>query len=212
MTGMHVRPAHDDRWLELVSAHADDELTADESARVAAHLAACPSCAALEARFVADRRRARLGAPHDHAQLGARILATAPGRTGDAVADRTSATLAWRLAAAAAVVVAVGLTTLFATDRAEPGTAAQLGQRSILLDDDRGPLVAGDVTVPLGTTVRLRNAGDETHRLEVEVDGQTEAAAVVPGAADEVTYGEAGTYTYRCTVHPAVSGTVTVEA
>ena len=62
-----------------------------------------------------------------------------------------------------------------------------------------------------GTTVRLRNSGTETHHLEVELTDGVEAADVVPGAADTVTYDETGTYTYRCTIHPEVAGTVTVE-
>ena len=211
MGGMHDDPTHDDRWLELVSAHADDELDAAEAAPVADHLASCPSCAELAVRFASDRRRARLGAPAAHAELASSILAAAPAAGASAGPDRTAATLGWRLAAAAVVLVALGLAVVLGTDRTRPPNAAQLAQRSILLDDDGTPLVDGDLTVEAGTTVRLRNSGDETHRLRVEADGTTTTSDVVPGAADAVTYDTSGTYTYRCTIHPEVAGTVTVE-
>ena len=110
------------------------------------------------------------------------------------------------------VVAAAGLATVLATRAPDPAPVGQLSQRSVLLDDDRTALAAGDVVVPAGTTVRLRNSGDEAPHLEVEVDGTTETTDVVPGAADAVTYDEAGTYAYRCTIHPEVAGTVTVEA
>src|SRR5690606_35044016 len=88
-----------DEWLELISAAADGELDAAESARLAEHLDRCPSCTRLLADFEATRRRARLrtGTQGDH--LVASVL-DARGRD-HADADRARAVLLRRCTAAA---------------------------------------------------------------------------------------------------------------
>lgn len=73
-----------------------------------------------------------------------------------------------------------------------------------------------EVTVPAGVTVRLTFVNQSTlpHNLTVDDPiGAATATMVDPGAEEtiEFTAPEAGEYTFVCTLHPGMEGTLVVE-
>jgi plastocyanin len=68
-----------------------------------------------------------------------------------------------------------------------------------------------DITVKKGTTVAWTNQDSVTHTV-TEDDGQPGPAsgALANGQRYAYTYNTAGTFKYHCTIHPNMTGTVTV--
>ena len=67
------------------------------------------------------------------------------------------------------------------------------------------------ITVAKGTTVTWTNHDTTAHTV-VETDGKSgpNSSAVNPGDSYTFTFGEAGTYQYHCSIHPQMTGSVTV--
>lgn len=65
-----------------------------------------------------------------------------------------------------------------------------------------------DVQVSVGDVVVFDNQGEDPH--EVDIDGKR-LGIQDPGDKVEWTAQEAGTYPYMCTIHPNMTGTVTVK-
>lgn len=96
-------------WLELVSAHADGELSAREAETLAGHLAVCAACRDQLEEFERARRRARMREPAGQTRLVEEILASRDldrDTAGSRPVLLRRAALA-TAAAAAAVVVAL---------------------------------------------------------------------------------------------------------
>ncbi len=95
-------------------------------------------------------------------------------------------------------------TTTSSTDAPEDGGAAD------------ATVVAVDfsltsVTVAPGASVTLDNQGEKPHTLTAD-DDSFDSGRVEAGAQGTVTApSEAGTYDYHCDIHPAMTGTLTVE-
>jgi plastocyanin len=75
----------------------------------------------------------------------------------------------------------------------------------------------GEVSVPAGATVRLTFINDATVPHNLTFDDPINAATAVtvqPGAEEtiEFTAPGAGEYTFVCTLHPGMEGTLVVEA
>jgi plastocyanin len=198
-------------WLDLISAAADGELDEADAARLAGHLDRCDPCAALRYRFESDRRRARIrSGPNHSALVGAVVAARADDHREQ---DRTRAVLLRRSAAAAVGVAAAvaGLvlvtssSTPFHPVRADPRHDALIAARNRTFD-------RADIEVPAGTTVEWRNAGTHTHHLVREFDGVTIDEELRPGTTEKATFERPGTFAYFCTIHPGMTGTVTVDA
>jgi plastocyanin len=70
-----------------------------------------------------------------------------------------------------------------------------------------------DVTVQVGSTVRWVNADDHPHRIEFEDKAFTTSTFLL-GASQSASqrFDHAGIYNYSCMIHPAMQGTITVEA
>jgi len=68
-----------------------------------------------------------------------------------------------------------------------------------------------DMTVKAGTTVTWTNNDVVSHTV-VESDGQTGPASstLTPGNTYSFTFNTAGTYHYHCTIHPTMTGTITI--
>ncbi len=68
-----------------------------------------------------------------------------------------------------------------------------------------------DITVKQGATVSWTNNDSIAHTV-TETDGQTgpDSSSVDPGATYSFTFTKAGTYHYHCSIHPSMTGTVTV--
>ncbi len=67
------------------------------------------------------------------------------------------------------------------------------------------------ITVPVGTTVIVRNEDSAGHTVTAD-DGSFDSGRIDGGSTSEVTFTAAGTFTFHCEVHPAMSGTITVTA
>ncbi len=200
-----------DEWLELISAEADGELDAGESARLGEHLAGCTSCTRLLADFETSRRRARLhtGSQGEHlvrSVLDARAVDHADADRARAVLLRRCAAAAVTLAAAviALVLVTSGATTVVSLEPRNTGDA-------LIAARDRS-FDRADIEIEPGTTVEWRNAGTHTHHLVREFDGVTLDDDLPPGRTETATFDRPGTFSFSCAIHPEMTGTVTVDA
>jgi plastocyanin len=68
----------------------------------------------------------------------------------------------------------------------------------------------GATSVPVGTTVIATNEDGVTHTW-TSSDGVWESGGIASGESFEFTFEEAGEYSYFCTIHPTMEGTITVE-
>lgn len=68
-----------------------------------------------------------------------------------------------------------------------------------------------DISVKAGTKVTWTNNDSTAHTVD-ETDGQTGPASGMlnPGASYSFTFDKPGTYHYHCSIHPEMTGTVTV--
>ena len=64
-------------------------------------------------------------------------------------------------------------------------------------------------SVPVGTTVRWVNEGEIPHTVTSEAGG-FDSGLIVAGAESVRTFAEPGTFDYLCTLHPEMTGTITV--
>lgn len=202
-------------WFEVVSAAADDQVSEQERARLDEHLATCPACAALLARFEVDRRRARLQPSAVRQELVTSVLA---GRADHpaGTARRPAAELARRSALAVSViaVAVVGLVSATSSPPTEAtrATVAAAPTAEVLIDAGSQTFDSAEVEVPAGTTIEWRNAGSTTHHLVRHLGGATVVEDLAPGSSESATFADPGTYEFWCTIHPEMTGTVTVDA
>jgi plastocyanin len=66
-------------------------------------------------------------------------------------------------------------------------------------------------TVSAGDTVTWTNSDDISHNATA-VDNAWASGTISSGASTSVTFDTAGTFDYRCTIHPDMTGTVVVQA
>jgi len=66
-----------------------------------------------------------------------------------------------------------------------------------------------EITVPVGTTVTWINKDPEPHTV-VSKDGKFRSAALDTDDSYSFTFTEPGTYDFFCTLHPQMTGKVTV--
>jgi plastocyanin len=67
------------------------------------------------------------------------------------------------------------------------------------------------VTVTVGDTVTWTNSDGVGHTATAD-DASFTTGTIAGGASDSVTFSTAGTFAYHCAIHPAMTGTITVEA
>jgi len=66
------------------------------------------------------------------------------------------------------------------------------------------------VSVAVGGTVTWTN-NDTTAHTSTGDNGSWNSGSIAPGASFSMTFATAGTFTYHCTIHPGMVGTVTVQ-
>ena len=66
------------------------------------------------------------------------------------------------------------------------------------------------ITIPVGTIVRWRNRDDVAHTITSVPAGMFDSGNLAPDERFEVLFDTPGTYSYECTLHPSMTGTVTV--
>jgi plastocyanin len=85
---------------------------------------------------------------------------------------------------------------------AAPGTDAQI------VDFSFSP---GALSIPAGSTVTWRNAGEAPHTVTAE-DGSFDSDMIAAGGSWAQTFEAPGTFAYVCAFHPDMAGVVTVTA
>jgi LPXTG-motif cell wall-anchored protein len=67
-----------------------------------------------------------------------------------------------------------------------------------------------NMTVAPGTTVTWVNNGQAPHTSTAD-DGAWDSGTLQPGESFSFTFDQAGTYTYLCSIHPDMTGAITVS-
>jgi plastocyanin len=66
------------------------------------------------------------------------------------------------------------------------------------------------LTVSKGTTVTWQNNDGVTHTSTSD-DGLWDTGNIAPGSSKDVTFSNAGTFKYHCTIHASMTGTIIVQ-
>ena len=66
------------------------------------------------------------------------------------------------------------------------------------------------ITVAAGTTVTWTNEDSAAHTVTFDDASVPSSEVLARGATFSITFATAGTYTYYCSIHPSMRGTVTV--
>ena len=97
-------------------------------------------------------------------------------------------------------------------DTAEPAAtsddSASGGTAVSIADSTFSP---GDVTVSAGGAVEWTNTDSLPHTVAFEDDAIGDSEQLDQGDTFSATFETAGTFDYMCTIHPEMSGSVTVE-
>ena len=67
------------------------------------------------------------------------------------------------------------------------------------------------VTVSVGDSVTWTNADGVAHTATAD-DASFDTGNIAAGGSDSITFATAGSFSYHCAIHPAMTGTVTVQA
>lgn len=67
------------------------------------------------------------------------------------------------------------------------------------------------VTVSVGDSVTWTNADGVAHTATAD-DASFDTGNIAAGGSDSITFATAGSFPYHCAIHPAMTGTITVEA
>ena len=90
--------------------------------------------------------------------------------------------------------------------RQDPVVTSDMAVSVDVVDRDYDPR---DLTVPKGATVTWKFKGDEAHNV-VSDEGLFESPTLEKGDEWSLTFDQPDTYTYYCTLHHAMQGTVVV--
>jgi plastocyanin len=66
-------------------------------------------------------------------------------------------------------------------------------------------------TAGVGQIVQWTNPGSQPHTVTFDTASDLSDSLLAPGGTWEVKFTKAGTYTYKCTIHPGMDGTLTVH-
>jgi len=86
---------------------------------------------------------------------------------------------------------------------ATSGAGAQVVMRNTAFDPD-------SLTINAGETVTWTNEDSAAHTV-VGDNGEFESAELANGDTFSFMFDQAGTYTYHCSIHPSMKGTVVVQ-
>jgi plastocyanin len=67
------------------------------------------------------------------------------------------------------------------------------------------------VIIPIGGRVRWVNRDPVAHTATSNPAGEFDSGTIAPGGQFEYQFNQAGTYSYTCTIHPAMTGKVIVS-
>ena len=92
-----------------------------------------------------------------------------------------------------------------------------LGGAGAALAADHAVAISGfsfspaSVTVTVGDTVTWTNSDAQAHTATAN-DSSWDTGTIANGASGTITFSTAGTFAYHCSIHSAMTGTVTVQA
>ena len=134
---------------------------------------------------------------------------TASGATSTTSATTTTTSVAVTTTGATTTTTASGATsTTGATTSTSAGTTSTTAAGGEVEIDISGfAFQPGSVTISKGTKVRWRNRDGVTHTTT----GGGWNASLAPDARFSFTFDTAGSYPYMCTIHPSMTGTITVS-
>jgi plastocyanin len=143
---------------------------------------------------------------------------TPPIRTGRATLPLVGAV---NLLPAVLVTVLVGFAVLLAgcggggTDSTSSESSsvsqpapAQSGDAVTISEYEYSP---ADLTVPVGTVVKITNKDTTPHTVTSKESGAFESGSIDTGKTGQIKLEKAGTFAYFCAFHPFMKGTITVE-
>ena len=95
------------------------------------------------------------------------------------------------------------------------GTAGvSLGTGQVKIDTtDQLQFAPGSATAKVGQVVQWSNPGTVAHTITFDSSNASclDDAQIAPGSNWQVKFTQAGTFTYKCTIHPGMDGTLTVS-
>jgi len=96
---------------------------------------------------------------------------------------------------------------------APSGTAgANLGTAAVTVEGtDALQFSPVSQTASVGQIVQWTNPGTVAHTVTFDTEPSLSDATLAPGGTWDVKFTKAGTYTYKCTIHPGMDGTLTVH-
>jgi len=97
----------------------------------------------------------------------------------------------------------------YSAPTAPAGTPPTTSQPNVVLISGMafGP---SPVTVAKGTSVTWQNKDNEAHTATAD-DGSWGTGIIGPGGSKSVSFANAGTFTYHCTIHPEMRAKVVVQ-
>jgi plastocyanin len=66
------------------------------------------------------------------------------------------------------------------------------------------------LSVPAGTTVTWHNQDNAQHTVTSDINGQFDSSAIATGKKFTYTFTNPGSYSYHCSIHPGMKGTIVV--
>ncbi len=73
-----------------------------------------------------------------------------------------------------------------------------------------GNAFPADISLSVGQTVTFKNEDAVPHTVTLD-DGSCDTDTIAGGASAGLTFSEAGSYPFHCTVHPTMTGTIEVS-
>lgn len=92
---------------------------------------------------------------------------------------------------------------------ADEGTEADGGTASREIIVISGFTYNGPESVPVGTTIEVRNNDSAPHSW-TSTDGVFDSGSLAMSETYEFTFDEPGEYSFFCSIHPSMTGTITV--
>jgi plastocyanin len=65
--------------------------------------------------------------------------------------------------------------------------------------------------VKVGDKATFKNSDGQQHTVTADDSGAFDAGAIDPGSSKDITFDKAGTFTYHCSFHPFMHGTIDVS-
>ena len=113
------------------------------------------------------------------------------------------------LAVPIVAIAALALTRVIAGPSTSAAAArAQTAANTIVIENFT--FAPQTLTVTKGTSITVRNTDGVTHTFTA-IDGSFDTGDIPSGASRVVTLTTAGTFAYRCNIHPSMTGTVVVR-